>query len=133
MLSIGEVDGFVSRPKQSHRLRHQTQTAAMVDAIAKFLHKFFFVVVILNMFQIKHESVNLESSFEVIDTRTDTLDTDVVKKELNKIADEQDINEGRDNLGLEISQVISETTTSQVKEEIQQNYYNVSFKYEAFG
>ena len=83
-------------------------------------------------FQIKNESDNLESSFKVTDTRTDTLYTDVVKEELNTSADEhtdtiEDINDEQDNLSL----VISETTTtaSQVKEEINQDFDNVSFKF----
>ena len=89
------------------------------------------------IFQIKNETDNLESSFEVTDTRTDTLDTDVVKEELNISADEhtdiiEDINEEQDNLNLDISQVSSKTSDSQVKEEINQDFDNVGFKSKDF-
>ena len=78
-----------------------------------------------DIFQIKNES-----SFEDTDTRTDILDIDIVKEELNISTDNQtdvieDFNKEQDNLNLDISQVTSEitSTVSQFKD-----FNNVSFK-----
>ena len=80
-----------------------------------------------DIFQIKNES-----SFEDTDTRTDILDIDIVKEELNISTDNQtdvieDFTKEQDNLILDISQVTSETTIT-VSKEIYQDFDDVSFK-----
>ena len=84
-----------------------------------------------DIFQIKNES-----SFEDTDTRTDILDIDIVKEELNISTDNQtdvieDFNKEQDNLNLDISQVTSETTIT-ISKKIYLDFDDVSFKLKDF-